>query len=165
MRFPCVAAAFAFLICFSPPIGAAEAPDAQSQLCGAPSGEACETCCSPEVTQADVDAARADLSERIARYELALRLLNDGGDTEIELLVSPAIEEALRQHEGLRRRLAELEAYLDPDHPVMRALMAEIDELERVVRTELRRLLAVLQSEIEMARQRVARLEALVATE
>jgi uncharacterized protein involved in exopolysaccharide biosynthesis len=119
--------------------------------------------CMRQVSEPEVAAARAELSERMGKYEEVRQALNGVGDAaglgDLNLDTA-GLRQMLRSLAEVRRQIADLAAALsDPDAPHLRALRAQAQSLERIVRTETDRVLSVLEAGIDAAQRRLERLE------
>lgn len=103
--------------------------------------------------------ARASLAERQAR----LRSVREGtgsGDAAEEALQSPVIASLRGQQAELARQKAELSAKYDWKHPEIRRITDEIADIDSRVDQEVARIVSGLRNQVEVARQRVASIEA-----
>jgi exopolysaccharide transport family protein len=99
----------------------------------------------------------AELAERRARLQ-TVRDQIDGGaspDAITEALSSPVMADLRRQQAEVNRRRAELQARVGPRHPDLLRINSEEADLSRQIDAELQRIVASLESEVVIARDRV----------
>lgn len=112
-------------------------------------------------TNAQLVEARATLAEREARLRAAESGASGGrADAVEEALQSPVIANLRQQQAELARQKAELSAKYDWKHPEIRRITDEIADIDSRVEQEVNRVLAGLRNQVEVARQRVASIEA-----
>ncbi|GGK34089.1 GumC family protein [Salinarimonas ramus] len=110
---------------------------------------------------ADLAAARARVIEAQARRDqLALvgERLGDLGSLG-EALQSPVVAELRVEYAELERNAAELELVYGPDHPALRQAQARADRAEALIRSEIGRISAGVENELETALRREASLQ------
>lgn len=105
---------------------------------------------------------RADLAEAQARLENVRSQVDRGApaDTIPEVLRSQVIQELRRQQSEVAGRQADLSTRYGARHPDMVTVARELENVERQIQQEVQRIIASLQSEVSVARQRVNSLEA-----
>jgi succinoglycan biosynthesis transport protein ExoP len=107
--------------------------------------------------------ARAEKAETEARLNQLQRLLEVGGqgvETASEVMSSALVQQLRTQEAQALSRQSELSVEYGPKHPRMLQVQAEINEIRERIRSEVERIAAGLQNEVEFARTRVASLEA-----
>ncbi len=106
--------------------------------------------------------AAANKSQAEARARQISKLLKNGGNINAsnEVLQSPFIRRLREQQVTLRRLVADLSSKYLPSHPRMVRLKAEIQDLSRQVRSEMRKIVSSLQGQVDVATARVASLNA-----
>jgi len=106
--------------------------------------------------------AKANRSQAQARARQIAKLLKANGEinASTEVLQSPFIRRLREQQVTLRRLVADLSSKYLPSHPRMVRLNAEIRDLSRQVRTEMRKIVSSLQGQVDVATARVASLNA-----
>lgn len=112
--------------------------------------------------QAELVVQEADLAERAAKLSTVNRRveLGAGADAISEVLASPVIG-ALRSKEAdLVRRKSDLETRYGERHPQIDNVNSEMAELQQQIRGEVSRIVAGLQNDVDVARQRVQSLRA-----
>ncbi len=109
-----------------------------------------------ELTQATVQLAEAEA--RLAQLEGARRTGGLAGLREVA--GSPVIGELRRQEAELARRIADLATQYGPRHPLMQNARAELADIRRSIGLEIDRIAASLAHDRDLARERVARLQA-----
>ena len=108
--------------------------------------------------------ARADLAAAEARYTQIQTVVDAGGlEGAAEVLSSPIVVSFLQQRAGLERQDTELSTTRGEDHPERREVRAAIDRLNQTIDDEIRKIVASLKIEVDVARSRVASLDASVA--
>lgn len=97
--------------------------------------------------------ARTQRAEAQARAQTIRELIRSGGDlsSASEVLSSPLIQRLLEQQVTLRRGIAELSPTLLPQHPRMRELNAELEDLRRQIRAEAEKVAIGLENEARVA--------------
>ncbi len=112
--------------------------------------------------QNQVLQAQADLAEREARYRQLQEMRNSGASLESigNALSSPTIT-GLREREAeIARRQSDLESrYLDT-HPAVQAVRAERNDIQAQIQREIQRISVNLGNEVNVARARLATLQA-----
>ncbi len=105
--------------------------------------------------------AQAERSQAQARARAIREMLKSGSvETSAEVLRSPLIQRLREQQVRLQRRLAELSTvYLD-NHPKVRAVRRELNDLDRQLRAEARKVAASLEQQAKIAAEREAELRA-----
>ena len=108
---------------------------------------------------------RAELAERRARLTSVNNQLSSGiGATSIsEVLSSPVIGELRAKQADVSRRKSELATRYGPKHPEMQKVEREETELQSQIDGEVSRIVASLEGEVNIARQRVNALESSLA--
>ncbi len=109
-----------------------------------------------------ITLASASRSQAEARARQIRILLKNGGDLNAsnEILQSPLIGRLREQQVTLRRLVADLSSKYLPSHPRMARLRAEIGDLSRQVRAEMKKIVAGLEGETRVAAAREASLKA-----
>uniref|UniRef100_UPI003BADAD6E exopolysaccharide transport family protein n=1 Tax=Stappia sp. TaxID=1870903 RepID=UPI003BADAD6E len=104
--------------------------------------------------------ARAAQSQAEARAKLIREQLRSGGSLESanEVLNSQLIQRLVERQVELRGRIAELSTTLLPNHPQIRALRSQLDDIDRQVRQEAAKIASGLENEASIQRERVASL-------
>ncbi|MCP5433616.1 MAG: polysaccharide biosynthesis tyrosine autokinase [Alphaproteobacteria bacterium] len=107
-------------------------------------------------------AAKAALAERNARLTAVRQRMRQGGspDTIAEVLTSDVIQQLRGQLAEVGRKRAELEGTLGPKHPDLQRVNREMDDLNGQIRAEINRIVANLENEVAVARERVTSLTA-----
>ncbi len=114
-----------------------------------------------ERTIADLTAERsvqgAQLQEVEARLNNVRNRLNSGAGLEsvAEVLGSPVISNLRNQQAQIQRQRAELLTRYGPRHPDVESINNEVDDLRAQIDAEVSRIVASLESEVEIARGRV----------
>lgn len=111
--------------------------------------------------QTQLISQRAVLAERLARLN-SLNEQRDRGvsvDSIAEVLASPVIGELRANQADLARRKSELEIVYGPRHPEMLKVVREEEDLSLQIEAEVARIVANLESEVEIARNRVQSFE------
>ena len=105
--------------------------------------------------------AQAERSQAQARARAIREMLKKGSiETSAEVLRSPLIQRLREQQVRLQRRLAELSTvYLD-NHPKVRAVRQELNDLDKQLRAEARKVAASLEQQAKIAAEREAELRA-----
>ncbi len=105
--------------------------------------------------------AQAERSQAQARARAIRKMLEKGSiETSAEVLRSPLIQRLREQQVRLQRRLAELSTvYLD-NHPKVRAVRRELNDLDGQLRAEARKVAASLEQQAKIAAEREAELRA-----
>ncbi|MCW5695519.1 MAG: hypothetical protein KIS96_02170 [Bauldia sp.] len=111
------------------------------------------------------DIATALSAQTAARIEAEARAgqiraqLDSGAALNVpEVLASPLIQSLRGQQATLRTQISEASATLLPGHPRLRELNAQVADLEEDIRDEAGRILASIEAEAELSRQREAEL-------
>ncbi|MCG8442938.1 MAG: polysaccharide biosynthesis tyrosine autokinase [Caulobacterales bacterium] len=104
---------------------------------------------------------RADLAEREARLSIVRSQLAEGrsGDQFADVINDENVRDLRRQRAALSRELADLSTRYAEKHPRIIAKRRELADSERELQDETSRILSNLESEAEVARERVASLE------
>jgi len=102
-------------------------------------------------------ASQAQASEARARASLVTRLIkkSDGLDAAVEVLNSRLIQRLRELQAAQSRIIAELSSALLPGHPRMRQVRAEQADIERRIRTEIKKIARGLENEADIAEARV----------
>lgn len=107
--------------------------------------------------------ARTDLARTQARFS-QIRNISDPENTDFagltEVLDSPLIQRLREQQSEVLRRRAELATRYGPKHPRMINVEAELGDIDGNIKLEIRKVVAGIQNEVEVARARVNALEA-----
>ncbi|MEO1475110.1 MAG: polysaccharide biosynthesis tyrosine autokinase [Pseudomonadota bacterium] len=108
----------------------------------------------------DLIAAEADLAERQARLNNVRSTLASGGNLDgvAEVLNSTVITDLRRQQSEVEGERAELRARYGPRHPEIIRINNEVADVETKVQAEVNRIVASLEGEVNVARQRIASL-------
>lgn len=106
-------------------------------------------------------AARADVAERRARYELLQKIENGGGALSAlpEAVASTAVAELRRQENEASRQEADLLARYSDRHPSVVNIRAQLADIRRSIGVEMRRLAANIRNEYDLSRSRLEALE------
>jgi uncharacterized protein involved in exopolysaccharide biosynthesis len=103
-----------------------------------------------------VSQARADKASIEARVDQLRKVLASGAlDASADLQTSTSYQRLRERETQLRSRLAELSATLLSGHPQIRALNAQLADIQTQQRGEARRILAALESEVKVADQKL----------
>ncbi|NHK29480.1 polysaccharide biosynthesis tyrosine autokinase [Parvularcula flava] len=104
---------------------------------------------------------RADLAEARARLNAVRNEIDNGrgADTITEVLGSQVISQLRAEMASLSRRKSELATRYGPEWPEMQKIEREEADLQSQIDQEITRIVASIQNEVEIARQRVAALE------
>ena len=106
-------------------------------------------------------SARASRAEAEARHEQISRLIAEKGETAAaNVLSSPLILSLRQQRAEVKRREAELATRYGPKHPKMINVKAELRDIAGAIAAELRKRVATLANDAEVARAREAALTA-----
>ena len=106
-------------------------------------------------------SARASRAEAEARHDQISRLIANKGETAAaNVLSSPLILSLRQQRAEVKRREAELATRYGPKHPQMINVNAELRDIGGAIATELRKRVATLANDAEVARAREAALTA-----
>lgn len=110
----------------------------------------------------DLIAARNDLTEKQVRYEQMQRLSKDGGGVEAAAAImdSTMIQGLQLQSIELNREVAELSTKYRDGHPKMIEARAKQKEVSAKIWSEIRKIEALLENELEIAQGRVDNLTA-----
>lgn len=105
--------------------------------------------------------ARADLAGKQARLERVSMLVRSGGDvgTVAEVVQSATISNLRDQQAQVVRRRAELSSKYGPRHPEIVKVDSEVDDMEAQIHNEVDRIVASLENEMRIARERVRSME------
>ena len=105
--------------------------------------------------------ARAARAEAEARHDQIRRRIDEQGETAAaNLLSSPLILSLRQQRAEVKRREAELATRYGPKHPKMINVKAELGDIRSAISTELRKRVASLANDVEVALAREAALTA-----
>ncbi len=106
--------------------------------------------------------ARAAQSEAEAKARLIRSLLNSGGslETASDVLNSQLIQRLRERQVALQARVAELSTTLLPNHPQIRALTSQLEDFDRQIRAEARKIMIGLENDAKIAQQQVEALNA-----
>lgn len=99
-----------------------------------------------------VRAARADAEAKAAEIKSALA--SGGVPSLSDVLNAPLIQRLVEQQVALRAEIAQLNATLLPQHPRMRALVAQVADLDRQVAGEAAKIVESLEGEARLAAAR-----------
>ncbi|MBI1340911.1 AAA family ATPase [bacterium] len=101
-----------------------------------------------------------ELAERRARLQSVRTQLASGDSAEgiAEALASPVIGALRQQQAEVRRRRADMESRYGPRYPELERVKSEEADLTRQIDAEVRRIVANLESEVVIAREKVATL-------
>ncbi len=106
--------------------------------------------------------ARTDLARTQARFS-QISSISDVETTDYagltEVLDSPLIQRLREQQSEVLRSRAELATRYGPKHPRMINVEAELGDIDANIKTEIRKVVAGIQNEVDVARARVAALE------
>lgn len=106
--------------------------------------------------------ARTDLARTQARFS-QIRSISDIETTDYagltEVLDSPLIQRLREQQSEVLRNRAELATRYGPKHPRMINVEAELNDIDANIKIEIRKVVAGIQNEVNVARARVAALE------
>ena len=104
---------------------------------------------------------RAELSEARARLDAVESQLERGvqADTIAEVLRSEVVRELRSQQAQVARRQAELSSRYGPRHPEILTVERELADIESQIASEIRRIVASLQNEVNVSIQRVRSIE------
>lgn len=106
-------------------------------------------------------SARASRAEAEARHDQISRLIADKGEAAAaNVLSSPLILSLRQQRAEVKRREAELDTRYGPKHPQMINVKAELRDIGGAIAAELRKRVATLANDAEVARAREAALTA-----
>ena len=107
---------------------------------------------------------QAELNQARARYNNVQRAAQSasGVDTIAEVLDSPVINDLKSQRAAILRRLAELSTTYGPRHPELVSVKSEAADIEAQIRTEVNRIVANLESEEQVARDKLGTVNALI---
>ncbi len=100
------------------------------------------------------------IDERLARLQAAMRA---GGGAAFDGVASTVIDELRLEEMRLRQEESELLSTLGPRHPKVVSLRSELDKRRQQMKEEARRLLGGLRNERDIARQRLASINASLA--
>lgn len=111
--------------------------------------------------EGSVVVARADLAEREARYNQVQRMIQRGGsaDTIATALNSEVMVQLRARQADVMRRLADYGERYGEQHPSVITALAERDDIERQIQSEVARLAQNLGNEAEISRARVNSLQ------
>lgn len=103
-----------------------------------------------------------DLTRARARYNSMRRQIDSGAgvDSIAEVLESPVISNLKAQRAQVQRRLAELSSTLGPQHPDIVSARSEDADIERQIRAEVQRIASSIESEVRVAEDQIATLNA-----
>ena len=105
--------------------------------------------------------ARADVSEKEARYAAAQEMKKSGGSGEdtAEALASPAVQSLRVDIAKASQNIADLKGKLGPDHPTLKNAISQYDALQDLLARELSRIQSSLKTQMEVSRARLKALE------
>ncbi len=105
--------------------------------------------------------ARADLAEDEARFRQVTVLIENGESAETigKAMASQVLADLREQHSILVQKRADYSTKYGRRHPVYVSLQSEIADIEKQIQTEVKRNVASLKNDLEIARSRVASLE------
>lgn len=109
----------------------------------------------------ELAAARGDRMAKEARYQQAV---NSPPDALPEVLDSGALQGYQTKLTDLRRQVAEATSYLQPEHPKVQRLQAQIAEIRAALQRDLDHILTRIRNEYETAKRREAMLESATAS-
>ncbi len=100
--------------------------------------------------------ASSDTAEKLAAYQQALRFSSRGAslDSLPEMIRSPVITQLRGQQADLMRREADLSATYGPAYPAITQIHAQRNGIERSIAAEMKRLVATLKNDYEVAKAR-----------
>lgn len=103
-----------------------------------------------------------EVARKRARYDGMRRQLASGAGADAlgEVLDSPVVAGLKTQLANARRRVAELETELLPQHPTMQAALNEVADYERQINVEVNRIIDNLKVEVDVARDQIAAIDA-----
>lgn len=112
-------------------------------------------------TSSDYSAAQATKAEAQAKAELIRELLNSGGslETASDVLNSRLIQRLREQQVAIQSNIAELSITLLPNHPQIKALQSQLNDYDRQIRSEARKILQGLENDARVANQQALALE------
>ncbi len=116
--------------------------------------------------QSSLMQARADLSERQARYSQLQDLVNQGGsaDTIATVLNSVVITQLRAQEATIARRQADFESRYGEAHPALANVRAEREDVRNQINAEIRRIQIGMRNDVDIATARVAQAQATLDT-
>ncbi|QDG78157.1 exopolysaccharide transport family protein [Labrenzia sp. PHM005] len=106
-------------------------------------------------TSSDYSAAQATKAEAQAKAELIRELLNSGGslETASDVLNSQLIQRLRERQVEIQSNIAELSITLLPNHPQIKALQSQLNDYDRQIRSEARKILQGLENDARVANQ------------
>lgn len=112
--------------------------------------------------QAALNQARADLSERQARYGQLQELINQGGsaDTIATVMNSVVITQLRAQEATIARRQADFESRYGEAHPALANVRAEREDVRNQINAEVRRIQIGMRNDVDIANARVTQAQA-----
>lgn len=112
-------------------------------------------------TSSDYSAAQAAKAEAQAKAELIRELLNSGGslETATDVLNSQLIQRLRERQVEIQSNMAELSITLLPSHPQIKALQSQLNDYDRQIRSEARKILQGLENDSRVANQQALALE------
>ncbi len=109
---------------------------------------------------AELARARAAHAEAKARANVVRKILKEGGSVEAarEVLGSPLVQRLRQQQVDLQSQKAELSSTYLSDHPRIESLQSLLDDLDRQISSEIRKVLKSVELSAELAAARVSSL-------
>ncbi len=109
-----------------------------------------------------LSTARSARSEAAAKMELVQELLKNGNsiNTASDVLDSTLIQRLRERQVALRARIAELMTTLMANHPQVRSLRSQLDDYDKQITAEVRKVLKGLENDVRVANARVESLTA-----
>lgn len=116
--------------------------------------------------QTVLNQARADLSERQARYTQLQNLIMQGGspDTIASVLNSVVITQLRSQEATVARQQADFENRYGEAHPALANVRAEREDIRNQINAEIRRIQAGMRNDVDIATARVTQAQATLDT-
>ncbi len=110
---------------------------------------------------AELARVRAEQADAEAKADLIRAALKNGNGSSLPAVMnSPLIQRLVEQQVGLRAQIAQLSATLLPQHPRMKELNAQVNDLDRLIGVEARKIAEGLDSEAGLAAAREQELSA-----
>ncbi|MBO6755989.1 MAG: succinoglycan transporter [Roseibium sp.] len=105
--------------------------------------------------------AQATKAEAQAKADLIRQLLNSGGSLEsaTDVLESQLIQRLRERQVAIQSNIAELSITLLPNHPQLRALQSQLNDYNRQIRSEARKVLVGLENDAKVSSQQAKALE------
>lgn len=112
-------------------------------------------------TSTDYSSAQASKAEAQAKADLIRDLLNSGGslETASDVLNSQLIQRLRERQVAIQSNIAELSITLLPNHPQIKALQSQLNDYDRQIRSEARKILQGLENDAKVANQQALALE------